>query len=172
MKSNVKKVVLAYSGGLDTSVILTWIKENYGAEVIAYTADVGQGVEETDGPQGKGPGHRRRQGLRGRPQGRIRQGLRLSDAQGQRHLRGDVSAGHLHRPPADRQAPDRDRPGTRAPTPSATGAPARATTRSASRSPTSPSSPTLSSSPPGGSGSSTPARRSSTTPGSTRSPSP
>ena len=39
------KVVLAYSGGLDTSVILTWIKENYGAEVIAYTADVGQGGE-------------------------------------------------------------------------------------------------------------------------------
>ncbi len=39
------KVVLAYSGGLDTSVILTWIKEKYGAEVIAYTADVGQGGE-------------------------------------------------------------------------------------------------------------------------------
>lgn len=39
------KVVLAYSGGLDTSVILTWIKENYDAEVIAYTADVGQGGE-------------------------------------------------------------------------------------------------------------------------------
>lgn len=39
------KVVLAYSGGLDTSVILTWIKETYGAEVIAYTADVGQGGE-------------------------------------------------------------------------------------------------------------------------------
>jgi argininosuccinate synthase len=39
------KVVLAYSGGLDTSVILHWIKEKYNAEVIAYTADVGQGVE-------------------------------------------------------------------------------------------------------------------------------
>ncbi len=49
MKGNVKKVVLAYSGGLDTSVILTWIKENYGAEVIAYTADVGQGDVETAG---------------------------------------------------------------------------------------------------------------------------
>jgi len=42
---NVKRVVLAYSGGLDTSVILRWIKEEYGAEVIAYTADVGQGDE-------------------------------------------------------------------------------------------------------------------------------
>ena len=40
------KVVLAYSGGLDTSVILRWIQENYDAEVIAYTGDVGQGSEE------------------------------------------------------------------------------------------------------------------------------
>jgi argininosuccinate synthase len=39
---NVKKVVLAYSGGLDTSVIITWLKENYGCEVIAYCADLGQ----------------------------------------------------------------------------------------------------------------------------------
>ena len=39
----VNKVVLAYSGGLDTSVILAWIKEHYGCEVIAFTADVGQG---------------------------------------------------------------------------------------------------------------------------------
>ena len=40
------KVVLAYSGGLDTSVILRWIQENYDAEVIAYTGDVGQGSDE------------------------------------------------------------------------------------------------------------------------------
>ncbi len=40
-----KKVVLAYSGGLDTSVILTWLKETYGVEVVAYTADIGQGDE-------------------------------------------------------------------------------------------------------------------------------
>ena len=39
------KVVLAYSGGLDTSVILAWLREEYDAEVIAYTADVGQGEE-------------------------------------------------------------------------------------------------------------------------------
>ncbi len=39
------KVVLAYSGGLDTSVILTWLKETYDADVITYTADVGQGEE-------------------------------------------------------------------------------------------------------------------------------
>lgn len=41
----VKKVVLAYSGGLDTSVALRWIKEKYGAEIITFTADLGQGKE-------------------------------------------------------------------------------------------------------------------------------
>ena len=41
----VKKVVLAYSGGLDTSVIIRWLIENYGCEVIAFTADLGQGEE-------------------------------------------------------------------------------------------------------------------------------
>jgi len=40
-----KKIVLAYSGGLDTSVILHWLKENYGCEVITFTADLGQGEE-------------------------------------------------------------------------------------------------------------------------------
>ena len=42
MKGSIQKVVLAYSGGLDTSVILTWIREEIGCEVIAYTADLGQ----------------------------------------------------------------------------------------------------------------------------------
>jgi argininosuccinate synthase len=40
-----KKVVLAYSGGLDTSVMIKWLKDNYGCEVIAFVADVGQGEE-------------------------------------------------------------------------------------------------------------------------------
>ena len=44
MKSK-KKIVLAYSGGLDTSVILKWIQENYDAEVICYTADIGQEID-------------------------------------------------------------------------------------------------------------------------------
>ena len=43
-----KKVVLAYSGGLDTSVIIPWLKENYGCEVICFVADVGQ-EEELEG---------------------------------------------------------------------------------------------------------------------------
>jgi argininosuccinate synthase len=40
-----KKIVLAYSGGLDTSIILKWLQENYNAEVIAYTADIGQNLD-------------------------------------------------------------------------------------------------------------------------------
>jgi len=40
-----KKIVLAYSGGLDTSIILKWLQENYDAEVIAYTADIGQEID-------------------------------------------------------------------------------------------------------------------------------
>src|SRR5256712_13267304 len=42
-RPQVKCVVLAYSGGLDTSIIIPWLKENYGCEVIAMVGDVGQG---------------------------------------------------------------------------------------------------------------------------------
>ena len=51
-KENIHKVVLAYSGGLDTSVIVPWLKENYGCEVVCFTADVGQ-AEELDGLEEK-----------------------------------------------------------------------------------------------------------------------
>ncbi|GAB4263354.1 argininosuccinate synthase [Deferrisoma sp.] len=51
-KGSVKKVVLAYSGGLDTSVILKWLVETYGCEVIAFSADLGQ-AEELDGLEEK-----------------------------------------------------------------------------------------------------------------------
>ena len=57
-KRQVKRVCLAYSGGLDTSVILHWLIHNYGCEVVAYTADVGQEEELT--------GSRRRPGRRAR----------------------------------------------------------------------------------------------------------
>ena len=53
MKEKVKKVVLAYSGGLDTSVIVKWLVETYGCEVIAFVADLGQ-AEELDGLKEKG----------------------------------------------------------------------------------------------------------------------
>ena len=42
MAKKINKVVLAYSGGLDTSVIVKWLQENYHCEVITYTADLGQ----------------------------------------------------------------------------------------------------------------------------------
>ncbi len=52
-QSKVKKVVLAYSGGLDTSVIVPWLKEHYGCEVICFCADVGQGDEDLTKLEGK-----------------------------------------------------------------------------------------------------------------------
>ena len=41
-----RKIVLAYSGGLDTSIILKWLQENYNAEIITYTADIGQKINK------------------------------------------------------------------------------------------------------------------------------
>ena len=41
-----RKIVLAYSGGLDTSIILKWLQEKYEAEVITYTADIGQKINK------------------------------------------------------------------------------------------------------------------------------
>ena len=53
-KKNIKKVVLAYSGGLDTSIIIPWLKENYNnCEVVAVAADVGQGMGELNGLEEK-----------------------------------------------------------------------------------------------------------------------
>ncbi|HEY3792471.1 MAG TPA: argininosuccinate synthase domain-containing protein, partial [Bradyrhizobium sp.] len=45
MSKDVRKVVLAYSGGLDTSIILKWLQTTYGCEVVTFTADLGQGEE-------------------------------------------------------------------------------------------------------------------------------
>ena len=42
---NKKKIVLAFSGGLDTSIILKWLQNEYDAEVVTFTADIGQGAE-------------------------------------------------------------------------------------------------------------------------------
>jgi len=53
MKGKFNKVVLAYSGGLDTSVIVPWLKENYGCEVVTFTADLGQGADELAGLEEK-----------------------------------------------------------------------------------------------------------------------
>ena len=48
MHKKKSKIVLAYSGGLDTSIILKWLQENYNSEVIAYTADIGQKINKND----------------------------------------------------------------------------------------------------------------------------
>ena len=53
MAKKVRKIVLAYSGGLDTSVILPWLKERYACEVIAFAANLGQGDDELDGIEEK-----------------------------------------------------------------------------------------------------------------------
>ena len=52
-ETSVNKVVLAYSGGLDTSVIVPWLRENYGCEVICFCADIGQGAGELEGLEEK-----------------------------------------------------------------------------------------------------------------------
>ena len=52
MKKRVRKVVLAYSGGLDTSIIVSWLLENYGCEVVTYTGNVGQ-ADELEGLEAK-----------------------------------------------------------------------------------------------------------------------
>jgi argininosuccinate synthase len=52
-KGAVKKVALAYSGGLDTSIIIPWLKENYGCEVVAVCGDIGQGGDELTGLEAK-----------------------------------------------------------------------------------------------------------------------
>jgi len=53
MAENPKKVALAYSGGLDTSIIIPWLKEHYGCEVVGVCGDVGQGGEELEGLEAK-----------------------------------------------------------------------------------------------------------------------
>ena len=49
----INKVLLAYSGGLDTSAIVPWLKENYHCEVICFVADVGQGADDLEGVEQK-----------------------------------------------------------------------------------------------------------------------
>ena len=101
------KIVLAYSGGLDTSIIIPWLKENYGYEVIAMAADLGQGEE-----------------LAPLNEKAIKTGaskiyiedvkrefvvdyifprLLLPNAEGRRHLRGQVPPRYFHGTPVDCQ---------------------------------------------------------------------
>ena len=130
-----RKVVLAYSGGLDTSVILKWLQDTYDCEVVTFTADIGQG-EELEPARAKALQARHQAGehLHRRPARGVRARLRVPDVPRQRRLRRRIPARHLDRASADRQAPGRDRARRPAPTRSRTARPARATTRCASSS--------------------------------------
>ena len=112
--SSPKKVVLAYSGGLDTSIILKWLQTEYGCEVVTFTADLGQG-EELE------PARSKAELLGVRPENIFIEDLREEFVRdfvfpmfrANAALRGPVPARHLDRPAADRQAPGRDRRGDR-----------------------------------------------------------
>ena len=129
---DIKKICLAYSGGLDTSILVKWLIENYGCEVVCMAADVGQ-EEELDGLEEKaiktGASKCYIEDLK---EGFVT-GLRVQGDQGERHLRKPLPAGHLARASHHRPAPGRDRPARGLPTRCATAPPARATTRSGSR---------------------------------------
>ena len=142
-----KRVVLAYSGGLDTSVAVRWMIEKLGVEVIAVAVDVGQ-----ERRLGGAPGPGARPPAPSRPSwstaGRSSPATSWRPAlQGQRALRGPLPAGVGAVAAGDRASTSSRPPATTAPTRSPTAAPARATTRSASRSPPAPSPPTSRSSP-------------------------
>ena len=79
----VKKVVLAYSGGLDTSVILKWLQQTYRCEVVTFTADLGQG-EEVEPARAKAQMMGATENLRRRPPRDFRQRLRVPDVSRQR----------------------------------------------------------------------------------------
>ena len=127
-KKDIKKVVLAYSGGLDTSIIIPWLKENYNnCEVIAVSADVGQGTE-LDGLEEKA----------------LKTGaskLYIEDLKEefiQEYVYPTVQAGAVYEnkyllgtsfAPRSSQSASLKLPRPRAQTPSATAAPARATIR-------------------------------------------
>ena len=97
-----KKVVLAYSGGLDTSVAIRWLQEERGYDVIALTIDLGN-EKDLQTVEKRAIRDRRHQGHRPRRQAAVHRLLRLPGADGRRRLRGPVPPRDRHRPPADRQ---------------------------------------------------------------------
>ena len=127
-----KKVALAYSGGLDTSIIIPWLKENYGCEVVAVCGDIGQGDDELAGLEEKalqtGASEVYVEDLREEFVARVP----VADGALGRGVRAQVPAGHLDRAAAAGQEAGGSGAATRAATRWRTAAPARATTRCAS----------------------------------------
>ena len=130
-KGSFRRVCLAYSGGLDTSVILRWLIEEYDCEVVAYCADVGQ-EEELDGLPDKAKATGAVDCMVRDLREEFVRDFVFPAMRGQRDLRGHLPARHGPRPPADRASTRSRSPGRRAATPSPTAPPARATTRCAS----------------------------------------
>ena len=125
------KVVLAYSGGLDTSVAVAWLREQFGVDVVTLTVDVGGGSLR-EGVERRAISRPAPPRLRRRCARTVRDRLRVAAPPGRRALPGRVPARHGPRAAPDRAAPRRGRDSAKAPTRSRTAAPARATTRSAS----------------------------------------
>ncbi len=100
----VSRVLLLYSGGLDTSVMLKWIQDEYEAEVVALTINLGQPGEDYDVVKGKAEqlGAVAAEVVDAREEFAAR--VRRPGDQGQRDLRPRLPAVHRARPPADRQA--------------------------------------------------------------------
>ena len=123
-----RKVVLAYSGGLDTSIIIPWLKETYGCEVIAMIGDVGQ-QEDLEAAQAQGAGDRRFPATIEDLREEFITGYIWPTLRAGRGLRTQVSAGHVVCAAGDRQAPGGSGAASAAPTRWPTAARARATTR-------------------------------------------
>ena len=143
-KEDIKKVVLAYSGGLDTSIIIPWLKENYNnCEVIAVSGDVGQGTE-LDGLEEKAKKtgasklyvlDLKKDFVENYIFPTLKFGAKYEDYLLGTSFARPCIAKALAEPPLRGPASPRRwpiSPSPRAPTPSATAAPARATTRSVS----------------------------------------
>jgi argininosuccinate synthase len=103
-KPKIKKVVLAYSGGLDTSVILKWLQDEYDCEVITFTADIGQG-EELE------PARKKAQqfGIKKIYIQDLREEFVRDFVFPMFRLRGGIPSGHFDCPAFNRQASHRDR---------------------------------------------------------------
>ena len=105
----IQKVVLAYSGGLDTSIIVKWLIETYGCEVVCFAADVGQ-EEELDGLEEKAKKTGASKCYIEDLQGGVRPRVRLPGHQGERDIRKPVPARDIPGAPRDREEAGRDRP--------------------------------------------------------------
>ena len=150
------RVVLAYSGGLDTSVAVRWLIEHEGVEVIAVAVDVGQsadqGGEDWDAIRARALAAGAVEAVVIDARDEMAEHFCVPALAGQRALRGQVPARLGAVAPGDRAPPGGRRRGRTGPTPWRTAAPARATTRCASRSACARWPPTSTSTPRPGSG--------------------